>query len=67
MLSSGGVIVPPEGYHRRRLELCRTNDILYISDEVVTGFGRLGRWFAAEEVFGILERAIQQVEAQLNG
>jgi adenosylmethionine-8-amino-7-oxononanoate aminotransferase len=53
VLSSGGVIVPPEGYHRRTLELCRANDILYISDEVVTGFGRLGHWFASEEVFGI--------------
>ena len=53
VLSSGGVIVPPEGYHKRTLELCRANDILYISDEVVTGFGRLGHWFASEEVFGI--------------
>jgi adenosylmethionine-8-amino-7-oxononanoate aminotransferase len=53
ILCSGGVIVPPEGYHRRTLEICRRHDILYISDEVVTGFGRLGHWFASEEVFGI--------------
>lgn len=53
VLSSGGVIVPPEGYHARTLEVCRRHDILYISDEVVTGFGRLGHWFASEEVFGI--------------
>ncbi|WP_397541915.1 aminotransferase [Roseovarius salis] len=53
ILCSGGVIIPPEGYHRRTLELCRKHDILYISDEVVTGFGRLGHWFASEEVFGI--------------
>lgn len=53
ILSSGGVIVPPEGYHKRTFDLCRKHDILYISDEVVTGFGRLGHWFASEEVFGI--------------
>ena len=53
ILASGGVIVPPPGYHRRCLETCRAHDILYISDEVVTGFGRLGHWFASEDAFGI--------------
>ena len=53
ILASGGVVVPPPGYHRRTFEVCKANDILYISDEVVTGFGRLGHWFASEEVFGI--------------
>ncbi|KIC09514.1 hypothetical protein RA19_15690 [Leisingera sp. ANG-M1] len=53
ILSSGGVIVPPPGYHERTWEICRAHDILYISDEVVTGFGRLGHWFASEELFGI--------------
>lgn len=53
ILASGGVIVPPEGYHKRCLEVCRAHDVLYISDEVVTGFGRLGHWFASEDVFGI--------------
>ncbi len=53
ILCSGGVIIPPEGYHKRTYELCRKHDILYISDEVVTGFGRLGHWFASAEVFGI--------------
>ncbi len=53
ILASGGVVVPPEGYHKRTLELCRKHEILYIADEVVTAFGRLGHWFASEEVFGI--------------
>ena len=53
ILSSGGVIVPPKGYHKRTFDLCRQHDILYISDEVVTGFGRLGHWFASEKVYGI--------------
>ena len=53
ILASGGVIVPPEGYHKRCLEVCHKHDVLYISDEVVTAFGRLGHWFASKDVFGI--------------
>ena len=53
VLASGGVIVPPPGYHLRTQQICRAHDILYISDEVVTGFGRLGHWFASGEAFGI--------------
>lgn len=53
ILASGGVIVPPEGYHRRCLEICRKYDMLYLSDEVVTSFGRLGHCFSSEAVFGI--------------
>jgi adenosylmethionine-8-amino-7-oxononanoate aminotransferase len=52
IMASGGVVVPPPGYHRRTWDICRKHDILYISDEVVTGFGRLGCWFASEDVFG---------------
>jgi adenosylmethionine-8-amino-7-oxononanoate aminotransferase len=51
--ASGGVIVPPENYLKRISELCRANDILFISDEVVTAFGRLGHVFASGDVFGI--------------
>lgn len=51
--ASGGVIVPPDGYLKRIREICRENDILYISDEVVTAFGRLGHVFASGEVFGL--------------
>ena len=39
ILASGGVIVPPPGYHKGCLEICRKYDVLYISDEVVTAFG----------------------------
>ncbi len=51
--ASGGVIVAPEGYLKRTYDICREHDILYVSDEVVTGFGRLGHWFASKDVFGI--------------
>lgn len=50
---AGGVNVPPAGWHRRMWEVCRAHDVLYVSDEVVTGFGRLGHWFTSEEMFGI--------------
>lgn len=53
IMGSGGVLVPPKNYIKRCWEVVKKNDILYISDEVVTGFGRLGHWFASEPVFGI--------------
>ncbi len=53
ILGSGGVIVPPKDYNRRTFELCRKHDLLYIADEVVTAFGRVGHWFASSGEFGI--------------
>ena len=53
ILASGGVIVPPEGYNKRTWELCQKYDILYVADEVVTAFGRLGHWFVSKDVFDI--------------
>ncbi|MGB7243350.1 MAG: aminotransferase [Sulfitobacter sp.] len=67
ILASGGVIVPPEGYHRACLEVCRKHDVLYISDEVVTGFGRLGHWFASDAVFGITPDIITCAKGMTSG
>ncbi|MDC0095362.1 aminotransferase [Amylibacter sp.] len=67
ILSSGGVIVPAKGYQKRTWEICRENDILYISDEVVTGFGRLGHWFASEEVFEIIPDMITCAKGLTSG
>ncbi len=53
IMASGGVIVPPEGYWPRMRAICAENDILFIADEVVTAFGRLGHVFSSQEVFGI--------------
>jgi len=54
IMGAGGVVVPPPGYHRRTREVCDKYEVLYISDEVVTGFGRLGHFFASEAVFDFM-------------
>ena len=45
---AGGVIVPPVGYFKHIQEICRRHDILFVADEVITGFGRTGQWFASQ-------------------
>ncbi|WP_338549965.1 aminotransferase [Roseovarius phycicola] len=67
ILCSGGIIVPPPGYHKRTLDLCHKHDILYISDEVVTGFGRMGHWFASEPVFDIVPDIITCAKGLTSG
>jgi putrescine---pyruvate transaminase len=45
---AGGAIVPPPDYFGLVREICDRHDVLLIADEVITGFGRTGRWFAME-------------------
>ena len=47
---AGGVIVPPAGYFKHIQEICRRHDILFVADEVITGFGRTGLWFACQSL-----------------
>lgn len=44
----GGVVVPPPGYFERIREICDRHDVLFVADEVITGFGRLGTNFGIE-------------------
>ena len=44
----GGLIVPQPDYFKRIREICDKYDVLFIADEVITGFGRTGKWFALE-------------------
>jgi adenosylmethionine-8-amino-7-oxononanoate aminotransferase len=67
LLASGGVIVPPKGYQKRTFDVCRKYGVLYISDEVVTGFGRLGHIFASEPVFGIVPDIITSAKGLTSG
>ena len=53
IMGAGGVIVPPTGYHPRAANVCASNDIMMVSDEVVTSFARLGKMFASKDIFGI--------------
>lgn len=63
---SAGVFIPPKGYLARLSDICKRNDILLILDEVITGFGRLGKPFAAD-YFGIEGDIITAAKGLTNG
>ena len=67
IMASGGVILAPAGYHAACLAICRKYDVLYISDEVVTAFGRLGHFFASEAVFDIVPDIITCAKGLTSG
>ncbi|HEY1260873.1 MAG TPA: aminotransferase class III-fold pyridoxal phosphate-dependent enzyme, partial [Stellaceae bacterium] len=46
VMGAGGVIVPPPSYFPALREICNRYHVLLIADEVITGFGRTGKWFA---------------------
>ncbi len=50
--AAGGAALPPNGYFQRVREICDAYDVLFIADEVITGFGRLGSWFGIQR-FGV--------------
>jgi 4-aminobutyrate--pyruvate transaminase len=49
IMGTGGVLVPPPGYFPRLRAICDRYDVLLIADEVITGFGRTGTWFAMQQ------------------
>jgi putrescine aminotransferase len=48
VIGAGGVIPPPEGYWREVERICNERGVLLVGDEVISGFGRLGRWFGCQ-------------------
>ena len=64
-LGSGGVCLPPAGYWESVQDILRRHDILLIADEIITGFGRTGRWFGCE-TWGI-EPDLLTMAKQLTG
>jgi putrescine---pyruvate transaminase len=48
VIGAGGVYAPPEGYLEEARRICRESGVLFVADEVITGFGRTGAWFASE-------------------
>jgi beta-alanine--pyruvate transaminase len=63
---STGVVLPPVGYLQRLREICDRHGILLIFDEVITGFGRTGSPFAAQE-FGVTPDMITCAKGLTNG
>jgi len=47
IMGAGGVMMPPEGYFEAIQPILKANDILFVADEVICGFGRLGTWFGS--------------------
>lgn len=52
--ASGGILVPPDDYLPAMKAVCEKYGVLFVADEVVTAWGRLGHWFASESVFGVV-------------
>lgn len=52
VLGEGGYVVPPAGFLRGLRRVCDEHDILLIADEIQSGFGRTGKWFAIEHFAG---------------
>ncbi|MCL6418145.1 aspartate aminotransferase family protein [Aestuariirhabdus haliotis] len=63
---SAGVILPPKGYLQRLREICTRHGILLVFDEVISGYGRIGKAFAAER-FGVTPDIITTAKGLTNG
>jgi putrescine aminotransferase len=50
IIGAGGVFLPPDGYLHAVREICRAHGILFVADEVICGYGRVGDWFACSRV-----------------
>ena len=67
IMASGGCIVPPDNYLKEFWKICKKYDILFIADEVVTGFGRLGHFFSSEKIFDIIPDMITTAKGITSG
>ena len=47
VIGAGGIYAPPPGYLEKARQVCKDAGVLFIADEVITGFGRVGEWFAS--------------------
>ena len=66
VLGAGGVVPPPKGYFAEIQKVTKKHKILFIADEVVCGYGRLGKWFGSE-VYGIEPDMITTAKALTSG
>jgi putrescine aminotransferase len=63
---AGGVIIPPEGYWPRVEAICRKYGVLLVCDEVICGFGRLGRWFGFQH-YGVKPDLVSMAKGLSSG
>lgn len=66
VLGAGGVIVPHESFVRKAREICSRHGILFVADEVITGFGRTGAW-TGSRLYGIQPDMMTLAKAITNG
>ena len=67
IMGAGGVIVPPKDYLKRAQDICRHYNILFIADEVVTAFGRLGQMISCKENFDVTPDIITMAKGISSG
>jgi putrescine---pyruvate transaminase len=63
---AGGVVIPPPGYWQQVEAICRKYGILLVSDEVICGFGRLGKWFGFQQ-FGVRPDIVSMAKGLSSG
>lgn len=66
IMGAGGVKIPPMSYWPEVERICRKYDVLLMLDEVITGYGRTGEWFAAQ-AFGVTPDTITTAKALTSG
>ncbi|GAK13181.1 aspartate aminotransferase family protein [Geomicrobium sp. JCM 19039] len=66
VLGEGGYVIPPKSWVQRIREICNENDLLLIFDEVQTGFGRTGEWFASN-LFDVVPDIMAIAKAMASG
>ena len=66
VMGAGGVKIAPESYWPEIQRICRKHDVLLMLDEVITGYGRTGQWFAAQ-TFGLEPDTITTAKALTSG
>ena len=66
VIGAGGVYFPPSEYLETVQDVCRRHDVLFVADEVITGFGRLGDWFGSAR-FGLTPDLITAAKGLTSG
>ena len=67
LMGAGGIIVAPDGYHKKMREITSQYDIKYIADEVVTAFGRLGHMFSSKDKYKMQPDIINTAKGLTSG